>query len=106
MSDRTALISAIIALAPHWSAQELGLLRGKWGQRATIEQLTAIRDQLWDATAVEVTDWDEPAALGILADEVWLWSVPLRSEPTKPAACDLLTWRVNVAASEIRRAAA
>ena len=105
--QRAFLISAIADLARDagWTGQEIGLVRGKWGAKASVEQLQAIHDRLWDATAATIEDWDEPAAVGVLADEVWLWSIPLRSEPTHERACDLQAWRVNVAASEIRRAA-
>lgn len=106
--DRTALIHEIAALAvdASWRPCEIALLKGRWGQRATVEQLQRIHDSLWDATAAEVVDFeDEPAALGILADEVWLWEIPLRTEPQAPAVCNLRTWAAAVAVSQIGRAA-
>lgn len=61
--SRDHLITQILTLCPHWTAQERGMLRGRWGAKASLEQLQVIHDRLFDLAA-DGTDimLDEPEA--------------------------------------------
>jgi hypothetical protein len=82
-----------LAIAAGWTGQDLGHLRGRWAREATLEQLQACRDALWDASADTVTEWDEPAdqtpAVAAvldngcwLLDALYLSTLPLANFPT------------------------
>lgn len=89
---RPTLLTSIATLGQHlgWTAQELGLLKGSWGRKASDVQLAAILARLqrdWDATAHPVL-FDLPAPVVVPAHDwiadLFIRSLPLATFPSQP----------------------